>query len=123
LDPRQVTSYKATTDSKMEQKLRRLLAQQPTDPETLDWLAYTLYSNNLLDEAIGCYTQLLAAGSSRPEHYFYCGNAKWKKGDRPAALELWAAAQRMDPAGLIGRKARARSEQATAGGSLVLTET
>lgn len=108
LDPGRVTEYGSSPDSRLIDKLRGIFAEHPTDPETLEWLAFTLYSNGLLDEAIICYLRLINMHEDRDEHYFYCGNAFFKIGDFERASQMWRVAIGRSPESRMATKARAR---------------
>ena len=107
-----VTQYNASPDRRMLDGIRSILAENPSDPETQDWLAFTLYSNNLLDEAIEWYTKLITKGSRREEHFFYCANAFYKKGDVARAVKLWQVAAKLNPGSAIAQKSAQRLAKA-----------
>ena len=115
VDAGRITHYTHTNDTKMLDGIKSLLAKNPESPETQDWLAFTLYSNNLLDEAIEWYTKLITKGSRREEHFFYCGNAFFKKGQVDKALKLWTVSAKIKPHGAIARKSKLRIAQVTQG--------
>jgi len=110
-DGGRITQYTHTEDTKMLDGIKSLLAKDPKDPETQDWLAFTLYSNNLLDEAIEWYTRLITQGSRREEHFFYCGNAFFKKGNKDKALKLWKVSAKLRPDGSIAKKSLLRIQE------------
>lgn len=103
-----VTQYNASPDTRMLDGIRQLLAKNPSDPDTQDWLAFTLYSNNLLDEAVLWYTRLITNGSRKEEHFFYCANALFKRGDVDRAVKLWRVASKLKPTSAIAKKSAAR---------------
>jgi hypothetical protein len=111
VDAGRITTYTHTKDLKMLDGIKALIARNPEDPETQDWLAFSLYSNNLLDEAIEWYTKLITKGSRREEHFFYCGNAFFKKGDVAKAVKLWTVSAKIRPEGAIAKKSRLRIEK------------
>ncbi len=109
-----VTQYNMTIDSKMVQKLRQKAALNPGDRMTCEWLAFALYSNNLLEEAIDYYQKLIDVFEPREEYYFYCANAFYKRGNIARAISMWRVACKMAPDTMIARKSTARADRAEA---------
>jgi tetratricopeptide (TPR) repeat protein len=88
------------------------------DPENLDlqdWLAFMLYTNNQLDEAIAIYKKLLGRNHKSETQHYYLGNAYCKKGLTQLAVEEWEQVVTLDPGGKLGKKAAVRIEQLQAG--------
>ena len=109
-----VTQYNMTMDSKMVQKLRQKAALNPNDRQTCEWLAFALYSNNLLEEATEYYLKLIDDFEPREEYYFYCANAFYKRGNIARAISMWLVAAKMAPDTMIARKSMARADRAEA---------
>ena len=116
-----VTHYQSSADPKLIERVRELIAINPTEPALMDWIAFTLYSNNLLDESITWYIKLLKAGSKQANHYFYCANALYKKGFVDRALKMWTVASKIEPNSVIARKSLRRIEAVHSGGDPGLT--
>jgi len=106
--PQHVTDFATCRDPALLDKLRSLAAEHPQDPDVLEWLAYTMYANGLLAEAISCYHRRMEVGLPRQEHVFYCGNAYYKLGAPVLAADYWRRTVAMNPTSRIGRKAAAR---------------
>jgi len=116
-----VTQYGRTTDSRLLDKLRERARTAPDDQATLEWLAFALYSNDLLDEAIRCYERCIERHPPRDEYYFYCANALYKQGSMARAIGMWHVAAAMQPGSVIAAKSAARAARAEH--ALLLDET
>ncbi len=116
-----VTHYQSSSDPKLIARVRELIEQNPTEPALMDWIAFTLYSNNLLDESITWYIKLFKAGSHQANHYFYCANALYKKGFVDRALKMWQVAAKLEPNSVIARKSQRRMDAVKSGGDPGLT--
>jgi len=116
-----VTHYQSSADPKLIERVREVMAQNPTELPLLDWIAFTLYSNNLLDESIEWYIKLFKAGSRQANHYFYCANALYKRGYVEKAAKLWQVAVKLEPGSVIARKAERRLASIEEGGDPGLT--
>ncbi len=113
----QITEY-TQGDSEGIEEVKAMLEEDPDNVELQDWLAFMLYSNNLLDEAIELYKKLLAAGHRSDNQHFYLGNAYYKKGLVKLAIEEWKRVIELDPKGKLAEKARFRIERAEKGEEL-----
>jgi tetratricopeptide (TPR) repeat protein len=83
------------------------------DLDLQDWLAFMLYTNNQLDEAIELYKRLLTSNHRSENQHFYLGNAYFKKGLVKLAVEEWKRVVLLDPESKLGQKAKVRIEQAS----------
>lgn len=110
-----VTRYTTPKDVGLVEKVRGLLAATPDNKELLDWYAFLLYSNGMLDEAIQRYEGLVHGGSEKPDHFFYLGNAYYKKNRMVEAMEAWKIAVELAPDSKIGKKAVQRIEAVKSG--------
>lgn len=114
----EVTRYTVPKDVGLVEKVKALLEKSPDNRELQDWYAFLLYSNGLLDEAIERYEGLIHDGSQKADHFFYLGNAYYKKNRPVEAVESWMIATELAPSSKIGRKAALRVEKVKAGISL-----
>ena len=115
IDEARVTGYNKSIDTELIERIKKLQKENPTDPAVQDWLAFTLYSNNLLVEAVDWYTKLITNGSRKEEHFFYCANAFYKKGDVDRAIKMWRVAMSLNPNSTISRKSAKRLDAAMSG--------
>jgi len=107
----QITEYTEGSGEGIEE-VRMMLTNDPENLDLQDWLAFMLYTNNELDEAIELYKKLLAAEHRAENQHFYLGNAYYKKGLIKLAIEEWKRVVGLDPESKIGKKAAVRIEQA-----------
>lgn len=106
-----ITDYrKEPMDSVNE--VRKMLEADPENPDLLDWMAFVYYTNDMWDSAISIYRKLLQQGFRPASQRLYLGNSLYKKGLLTAAIAEWEQAATMDPDGTVGKKARARLEDA-----------
>ncbi len=112
-------SSKLITDYRKEPmnsvvEVRRMLEDDPDNPDLLDWLAFVYYTNQMWDEAIEVYKKLLLQGFRVPQQRLYLGNVLYKKGLVSAAISEWQKVTEIEPDGSHGKKAKARLEEARA---------
>lgn len=84
---------------------RRNLAQDPANPNLKDWLAFNLYANDEVDEAIELYEELIASGHQNSDQFYYLGNAYYKRGDYEQALDAWRRVSDLAPGTKRAQKA------------------
>jgi predicted Zn-dependent protease len=94
-------------------EIRAQLEKEPGNEKLLDWLAFALYSNNDLDEAVVHYQKLVDRFPDNTTYHYYLGNCFAKKGQVQRAIVEWKRVVQIDPYSRMGRKAAARVEQAS----------
>ena len=109
----QITEYTEGSGEGIDE-VRMMLKNDPDNLDLQDWLAFMLYTNNELDEAIELYKKLLSANHRPENQHFYLGNAYYKKGLTKLAIEEWKRVVELDPESKMGGKAKVRLEQAQA---------
>jgi len=107
----QITEYTEGSGEGIDE-VRMMLKNDPDNVDLQDWLAFMLYTNNELDEAIELYKKLLSANHRPDNQHFYLGNAYYKKGLTKLAVEEWKRVVELDPESKMGKKAKVRLEQA-----------
>jgi predicted Zn-dependent protease len=107
----QLTQYEPGSGEGLTE-IRQQLAKDPGNERLLDWLAFALYSNNELDEAVQVYQQLVDRAPDNTTYHYYLGNCFAKKGAVQRAIQEWKRVVQIDPYSRMGRKAAARAEQA-----------
>ena len=107
----QITEYTQGSGEGIDE-VRMMLKNDPDNLDLQDWLAFMLYTNNELDEAIDIYKRLLAANHRPENQHFYLGNSYYKKGLTKLAIEEWKRVVELDPESKLGKKAKVRLEQA-----------
>ncbi len=110
----QITEYTEGSGEGIEE-VRDMLKNDPDNLDLLDWLAFMLYTNNQLDEAIEIYKNLLGKSHKSETQHYYLGNAFCKKGLVKLAIEEWKQVVALDADGKLGKKAAVRIEQAQQG--------
>ena len=103
----QITNITAGTDEDLA-KVEALVAASPDDADLKDWLAFRYFSHGHLDKAITVYRELISAGSKKPDHHFYLGNALYKKGQVDKALIHWEHVARQEKNRKLAQKAALR---------------
>lgn len=88
-----------------------MLKADPENLDLMDWLSFLYYSNNRLDDAIQLYRKLLAHNHKAESQYFYLGNAYYRKGILPLAVEQWKRCVASAPESSMARKAQARIDE------------
>ncbi|MBI4861497.1 MAG: tetratricopeptide repeat protein [Candidatus Riflebacteria bacterium] len=106
-----LTQYEAGSGEGINE-IRQALAKDPNNEKLLDWLAFALYSNNELDEAITLYARLSEKYQNNITYHYYLGNCYAKKGAVQKAIVEWKKVVQIDPYSKMGRKAQARVDQA-----------
>jgi len=107
----QITEYTQGSGEGIDD-VRLMLQSDPDNVDLLDWLAFMLYTNNTLDEAIELYKRLLGLNHRPDNQHFYLGNAYLKKGLSKLAIQSWKKVIELAPNGKLARKAKVRIEQA-----------
>lgn len=108
----QITEYTEGSGEGIDE-VRLMLQNDPENLDLQDWLAFMLYTNNQLDEAIELYKRLLTSNHRSENQHFYLGNAYFKKGLVKLAVEEWKRVVLLDPESKLGQKAKVRIEQAS----------
>jgi tetratricopeptide (TPR) repeat protein len=107
----QLTRYEAGSGEGINE-IRQALAKDPENDKLLDWLAFALYSNNELEEAVGLYARLVEKTPANTTYHYYLANCFAKKGHVQKAIVEWKKVVQIDPYSKMGRKAQARVDQA-----------
>jgi tetratricopeptide (TPR) repeat protein len=68
-----VTQYQEGTGEGIEE-IEAKLAEDPNNPDLLDWLAFMYYSNNQMDKAIEIYQRALNLNYENVTQLFFLGN-------------------------------------------------
>lgn len=110
----QITEYTEGSGEGIEE-VRAMLSADPENLDLQDWLAFMLYTNNQLDEAIEIYKKLLGQNHKSETQHYYLGNAYCKKGLIQLAIEEWKRVVEIDSESKLAKKAAVRIEQAQAG--------
>jgi len=108
----QLTRYETGSGEGINE-IRQALAKDPENEKLLDWLAFALYSNNELDEAMVLYLRLVDKSPANTTYHYYLANCHAKKGSVQKAIVEWKKVVHIDPYSKMGRKAQARVDQAT----------
>lgn len=116
-DPSLVTQYHAGTGEGIEE-LEKQLEEDPDNPDILDWLAFTYYTNQMLEKAVETYQRAIAIDYDNSDRHFYLANAYYKLGQVDRALEEWEIVISLKPDSKQAKKAEERIEKAKAGGSI-----
>jgi len=106
-----VSSFAGKRANEAVEMARKGLAADPANPRLKDWLAFNLYANNEVEEAIQLYGELLAANDENPEQHYYLGNCYYKIGDFMAAIAEWKRVIELTPDSRRGRKAQDRIQR------------
>jgi cytochrome c-type biogenesis protein CcmH/NrfG len=110
-----VTRYGAVPHADVEE-MRRLVTLDQNNVELKDMLAFTLYSQDRLDEAITIYRELLSQGHKPASQRLYLGNCYYRKQLLHLAVKEWqwiTEQSGVDPA--LKRRAQTRMEKVRAG--------
>lgn len=107
----QLTNYEAGSGEGLDE-IRAALQKDPENDKLKDWLAFSLYSNNQVQEAIQIYIGLAGRHPENITYHYYLGNSYAKLGQVQRAIERWKEVVSIDPYGKMGRKAQARIDQA-----------
>lgn len=116
------TRRQQRTDAKLTQyqkgsgegvdELRQQLQTDPGNLTVKEWLAFSLYTNGLFDEAVEHYRELVEKEPKKNSHAYYLANCYARKGRIQEAMLLWERVVLAAPNASMGRKARARFEEA-----------
>jgi cytochrome c-type biogenesis protein CcmH/NrfG len=93
-------------------ELRQQLASDPDNLTVKEWLAFSLYTNNLFEEAVDHYRVLVEREPKKSSHAYYLANCYARKGKIQEAMMLWERVVLAGPTTSMGRKAKARFEEA-----------
>jgi tetratricopeptide (TPR) repeat protein len=107
----QLTKYQKGSGEGVDE-LRQQLAAEPGNLTVKEWLAFSLYTNGLFDEAIDHYRELVESEPEKNSHAYYLANCYARKGRIQEAMALWERVVLASPNASMGRKARARFEEA-----------
>lgn len=110
-DAGRLTTYKKGTGAGVDE-IRELLKSEPDNRQLKEWLAFALYTNDMLDEAINTYLELLEDKDTDPISHFYLANSYFKAGYSDAAQEEWKRVSELAPDSAIAEKARNRIKNA-----------
>jgi tetratricopeptide (TPR) repeat protein len=107
----QLTQYEVGSGEGI-QEIREQLKKDPNNETLRDWLAFSLYSNDDVDEAVQQYMFLIKMNPQKLTYHYYLANCFAKKGSIQKAVAEWQIVVRADPYSKMGRKAQARVDQA-----------
>lgn len=107
-----LTEYRVGDGEGMDE-IRGLLEGDPENALLLEWLAFSLYTNGDIDEAIETYERLVQVDPDNPAHRFYLGNCYYKRKRMPMAVACWEKVVALAPDGALASKARKRAKRAT----------
>ena len=110
-DTGRLTTYKKGTGAGVDE-IKELLKSEPDNRQLKEWLAFALYTNDMLDEAINVYLELLEDKDGDPISHFYLANSYFKAGYSDAAQEEWKRVSEIAPDSAIADKARSRIKSA-----------
>lgn len=115
LDSNIVTRYGAVPHADVEE-MRRLVAIDAENLDLKDMLAFTLYSQDRLDEAMELYKELLNNRHKPAQQRLYLGNCYYRKRLYHLAVKEWEWVAAMDEASPeLREKARQRVEKVKKG--------
>ncbi len=112
LDAR-LTQY-SEGSSEMIDQVRDMLETNPDNEGLLDWLAFMMYTNERLSEAVTLYERLIELNSKNSQAYYYLANCYFKMGRSEQAIMGWRQALILSPESKVGRKSKARISMARA---------
>ena len=107
VDTGRLTTYKKGTGAGVDE-IKELLKSEPDNRQLKEWLAFALYTNDMLDEAINVYLELLEDKDNDPISHFYLANSYFKAGYSDAAQEDWNRVSEISPDSALAAKARSR---------------
>ena len=116
-----VTGYSGVPATGIEE-LKRMVDQNPDNLDMKDMLAFMLYSNNRLDEAIEVFKDLVERKHNPGNQHLYLGNIYYRKGLIQMALVHWDKVRECAPASKEAAKARERAATVRQGVALNLDE-
>jgi tetratricopeptide (TPR) repeat protein len=109
-----VTGYSGVPLSGIEE-LRRVVDQKPDSLQLKDMLAFMLYSNDRLDEALEVFRELAGRGHNVANQLLYLGNIYYRKGLLQLALTEWDKCRRAAPNSEEAAKASERARKVREG--------
>ena len=102
-----LTYYRKGTGAGVDE-IRELLKSDPDNRQLKEWLAFALYTNDLLDEAINTYLELIEGEDNDPISHYYLANCYFKGGYPDAAKEEWSRVVELAPDSTLAKKAQDR---------------
>lgn len=93
-------------------ELRQQLAADPDNLTVKEWLAFSLYTNGAFEEAVEHYRVLVEREPKKSSHAYYLANCYARKGRIQEAMLLWERVVLAAPNASMGRKAKARFDEA-----------
>lgn len=109
----QLTRWNTGTGTGIDE-IKAKLAADPTNEGLRDWLAFSYYTNEQIDDAIAIYQGLVKDHPENPSYHYYLGNAYVKKGNYKGAVERWKRVLELRATPKMQRKAEARITEAEA---------
>ncbi len=106
-EPGRLTHYRKGTGAGVDE-IRELLKSDPENRQLKEWLAFALYTNDLLDDAINTYLELLEVEDTDPISHYYLANCYFKGGYPDAAKEEWNRVIELAPDSTLAKKAQDR---------------
>ena len=106
-----VTQYQEGTGEGIEE-IEAKLAEDPNNPDLLDWLAFMYYSNNQMEKAIEIYQRALNLNYENETQHYYLGNSFYKMGNIDRAIEEWEVVVSLKPDSKIASNAQERINKA-----------
>lgn len=107
VDEGRLTHYRKGTGAGVEE-IRELLKNDPDNRQMKEWLAFALYTNDMYDDAIGAYLELIETKEADPISHYYLANSYFRSGYVDAAREEWKRVIDLAPDSHLGKKASER---------------
>jgi tetratricopeptide (TPR) repeat protein len=106
-DPGRLTHYRKGTGAGVDE-IAELLRNDPGNRQLKEWLAFALYTNDMLDDAISTYLELIEDQDADPISHYYLANCYFKRGYPEAAREEWLRVVELAPESHLAEKANER---------------
>jgi len=102
-----LTQYQAGSGDGIEE-IKAQLAADPENEDIQEWLAFSYYSNEQVDEALELYVKLTESFPDKASHQYYLGNCYSKKEDHARAIAAYDRVLELEPASKMRKRAEAR---------------
>ena len=97
LEQRNIVTYIGSKSDEQVDAVRAQVAEDPDNPELLDWYAFVLYSSERIEEAIEIYERIVKEFTPSDTTYYYLGSAYLKMANVKMAFIYFEALQREYP--------------------------
>ena len=94
-------------------EIQELLRADPTNRQLQEWLAFSYYTNDQLDEAIDLYLRIVERDEDDAMPHYYLANCYFKRGYVDLAREQWDLVVSLEPHSHLADKARVRIKSAS----------